>query len=104
MIIKPNSSGLNELSFERMIEMMPENSDCTCIEIDLKDTTFIVPYGMVLLTVLIKSLNQKAVKTRLLLPYSSDVMNYLERMSFFSQIEGTKQVLNRSKLFKSDTY
>lgn len=86
--IKPNINELNELSFERMVEMIPADYACSDIEIDLKDTSFIVPYGMVLLTILLKSLGQKGIKARLLLPDSSDVMNYLERMSFFARVEG----------------
>lgn len=86
--IKPNTNEVNELSFERMMEMIPADCIHSGVEIDLKDISFIVPYGMVLLTILLKSLNQNGVKTRLLLPDSSDVMNYLERMSFFTQVEG----------------
>jgi len=86
--IKPNTNELNELSFERMMEMLPADYACSDIEVDLKDISFIVPYGMVLLTILLKTLSQKRIKARLLLPDSSDVMNYLERMSFFAQVEG----------------
>lgn len=85
--IKPNTKELNELSFERMVEMIPADCARSDIVIDLKDISFIVPYGMVLLTVLLKSLSQKGIKIRLLLPDSSDVTNYLERMSFFAQVE-----------------
>lgn len=85
--IKPNTKELNELSFERMMEMIPADCARSDIVIDLKDISFIVPYGMVLLTVLLKSLSQKGIKIRLLLPDSSDVTNYLERMSFFAQVE-----------------
>lgn len=85
--IKPNTKELNELSFERMMEMIPADCVRSGIVIDLKDISFIVPYGMVLLTVLLKSLSQKGIKIRLLLPDSSDVTNYLERMSFFAQVE-----------------
>lgn len=86
--IRPNTNELNELSFERMMETMPTDSACADIEIDLKGTSFIVPYGVMLLTILLKFLSQKGIKVRLLLPDSSDVMNYLERMSFFAQVEG----------------
>ena len=94
VIIKPIMHELNELSFERMMEIISIDGTCSEIEIDLKNTHFFVPYGLLLLIILLKSLSQKGLKVRLSLPDSSDVMNYLERMDFFTQIDGIVE-LNR---------
>ena len=83
MILKPNSSELNELSIESLLQ---KNITGEKVEIDLRDIEFVIPYGMITLIIFLKNLKKKSIKPKILLPLSSDVLNYLERMLFFDQI------------------
>lgn len=69
---------LTEDSFETFFNDFKESSI-----IDLKETTFIDPYGMVGLLELGEISLSQGVQKKLILPLTEDVLKYLERMNFF---------------------
>lgn len=69
---------ITEETFENLLLPFSESP-----AIDLRDTTFIDPYGMVGLLSLGEILKAKGVKKTLYLPLLEEVLKYLERMDFF---------------------
>ncbi len=51
--------------------------------IDLRDATFVDPYGMISILELGEYACSKRIKKNLYLPESEDILKYLERMDFF---------------------
>ena len=60
--------------------------------IDLRQVSFIDPYGMVGILEAGRMFSQKDIKKTLLLPESENVLKYLERMDFFKYASGFFQV------------
>ena len=77
---------LNEETINSFVPS-PEVSASAAIEIDLKDVAFATPYAIILLSLIIKSRRKCNAPVRVILPASKDVLNYLERMSFFDTVE-----------------
>lgn len=71
-------SNLTEESFEHTLALFLEST-----LIDLRETGFIDPYGMVGLLEIGEDLKSKGAQKTLFLPQSEDVLKYLERMDFF---------------------
>ncbi len=69
---------ITEETFEQALKIIRESS-----VIDLRDITFIDPFGMVGLLELGELLKTEEIKKVLFLPHSEDVLKYLERMDFF---------------------
>ena len=73
---------ITEDSFEHFFHLYQEKSS-----IDLQDSTFIDPYGMVGLLEIGEFFISQGVQKTLLLPRSEEVFTYLERMDFFQFAE-----------------
>lgn len=71
-------SHLTEDSFEHVLALFLEST-----LIDLRETGFIDPYGMVGLLEIGEDLKSKDIHKTLFLPKSDEVLKYLERMDFF---------------------
>jgi len=69
---------LTEDTFEQFLDIYRDSST-----IDLRDVTFIDPYGMVGLLEVGELLRADEVQKTILLPQSEEVLRYLERMDFF---------------------
>lgn len=69
---------LTEETFEYVFSALQESST-----IDLKEITFIDPYGMVGLLELAEISLSQGFQRKLILPVAEDVLKYLERMDFF---------------------
>jgi anti-sigma regulatory factor (Ser/Thr protein kinase) len=70
---------ITEETFEKTLQ-----SFITCEQIDLRDVTFIDPYGMLGLLEIGELCMLEDVKKTVLLPQSGEVCAYLERMDFFT--------------------
>jgi hypothetical protein len=73
---------ITEDSFEQTLHHYQERS-----AIDLKEITFIDPYGMVGLLEIGEFFSSRGAQKTLLLPISEEVISYLERMDFFQFAE-----------------
>ena len=73
---------VTEETFERMPLRFQESS-----EIDLREISFIDPYGMVGLLELGELYKTEAIQKSIYLPKSEEVLKYLERMDFFKFAE-----------------
>lgn len=71
-------SQITEETFEQLLHHIEESHD-----IDLRDVSFIDPYGMVGLLEIGELLRKEGIQKRMLLPNSEEVLRYLERMNFF---------------------
>lgn len=69
---------ITEETFENLVQGLGDLPN-----IDLRETTFIDPYGMVGLLEMGELLNSKGLRKPLYLPQSEEVLKYLERMDFF---------------------
>lgn len=69
---------LSEDTFEIFLSSLHKRN-----EIDLRDVTFIDPFGMVGVLEAGRYLDAEGMRKSLLLPESEDVLRYLERMDFF---------------------
>ncbi len=69
---------ITEDTFEQFLHSFSESQ-----EIDLREATFIDPYGMVGILEVGVLLRSKGVRNTLYLPGSEEVLKYLERMDFF---------------------
>lgn len=69
---------ITEDTFEQLLTFIKEPS-----LIDLKDVTFIDPYGMVGILEIGELLKSERIKKTIRLPESEEVLKYLERMDFF---------------------
>ncbi|MEW6601083.1 MAG: ATP-binding protein [Nitrospirota bacterium] len=69
---------LSDDTFETFLFNLQNQND-----IDLRDITFIDPFGMVGILEAGRYLAAEGIKKKLLLPGSEDVLRYLERMDFF---------------------
>lgn len=72
-------SQITEETFERIIQGF---SDLP--HIDLRDATFIDPYGMVGLLEMGEVMKSRSIRKAAYLPQSEEVLKYLERMDFFT--------------------
>ena len=72
---------LDDNIFDTILPQIEEKQ--SLVYIDLKNTGFIDPYGMIGLLQIGRFLNSVGVKPILCLPESKDVLNYLKRMDFF---------------------
>lgn len=79
MVTAPHS--LDDNIFDTILPQIEEKQ--SPVHIDLKNTGFIDPYGMIGLLQIERSLNSAGVKPLFYLPESKDVLNYLKRMDFF---------------------
>lgn len=61
----------------------------TSLRINLKDIEFASPYGILILVMFLRSCEGKDLKITIDLPESKDVLNYLQRMSFFERVQST---------------
>lgn len=80
-------SGIDTLNASNMeYFILPE-----CIEnevtISLKNIKFADPYGVIMLILLIKHLRSRSINVKIIPPISLDVLNWLERMNFFAEVE-----------------
>jgi anti-sigma regulatory factor (Ser/Thr protein kinase) len=73
---------ITEDTFEQLLHILRKSS-----LIDLRETTFIDPYGMVGLLEIGELLKSKGIRKTLCLPESEEVLKYLERMDFFKFID-----------------
>src|SRR4030065_56872 len=71
-------SQITEETFEHAL-----NQFLSSPTIDLKDTAFIDPYGMVGILEIGELLKSKGIRKTIQLPQSEEVLKYLERMDFF---------------------
>lgn len=74
----PKMTQITEDTFEQVLTFIKESS-----LIDLKDVTFIDPYGMVGILEIGELLKSERIKKTIRLPESEEVLKYLERMDFF---------------------
>jgi hypothetical protein len=79
MVTIPHS--LDDNIFDTVLLQIEEKQ--SPVYIDLKNTGFIDPYGMIGLLQIGRSLNSVGIKPFLFPPKSTDVLNYLKRMDFF---------------------
>jgi len=70
---------LTEDTFEQVLSIKRESS-----LIDLRETTFIAPYGMIGLLEMGELFKSSGIQKTLYLPGSEEVLKYLERMDFFT--------------------
>ncbi|MER3446914.1 MAG: hypothetical protein C4291_08765 [Candidatus Dadabacteria bacterium] len=80
----PKIETLNASSVEYFIS--PEDWRGEVI-ISLKNIKFVDPYGVIMLILLIKHLRSRSINVKITPPISLDVLNWLERMNFFAEIE-----------------
>ncbi|MGQ9570365.1 MAG: hypothetical protein ACUVUQ_05890 [Thermodesulfovibrionales bacterium] len=90
---------ITEDTFEQNLNIIRDSSSV----IELRDVTFIDPFGMVGLLEHGELLKSKGIKKVLFLPYSEEVLKYLERMDFFRFAE-RYFILEPSKPAISDKY
>ena len=69
---------ITEDTFEQVLHLFKESP-----EIDLKEASFIDPYGMVGILEIGELLKSEGIKKTIYLPKSEEVLKYLERMDFF---------------------
>ncbi len=69
---------ITEDNFEQVLHLFKESP-----EIDLKEASFIDPYGMVGILEIGELLKSNGIKKTIRLPESEEVLKYLERMDFF---------------------
>ncbi len=80
-------SELNETTINHFMPPSDAPRDST-ITVNLKEISFVTPYAMLVLVMLLRSTAARGIKIKVILPDSADVLNYLERMSFFESAEG----------------
>jgi len=73
---------ITEETFEQVLSIFRESS-----LIDLRETAFIDPYGMVGLLEMGELFKSEGIQKNILLPKSEEVLKYLERMDFFKFAE-----------------
>jgi anti-sigma regulatory factor (Ser/Thr protein kinase) len=73
---------ITEETFEKVLSIFRESS-----LIDLRETAFIDPYGMVGLLEMGELFKSEGIQKTILLPKSEEVLKYLERMEFFKFAE-----------------
>lgn len=73
---------ITEETFEQFLHNFKESS-----VVDLRETAFIDPYGMVGLLEVGEFLKSEGIQKTILLPKSEEVLKYLERMDFFKFAE-----------------
>lgn len=71
-------SQITEDTFEQLLQQINDSQ-----EVNLNDTSFIDPYGMVGILEIGELLKDKEIRKNLILPKSEEVLKYLERMDFF---------------------
>ncbi len=69
---------ITEETFEQVLQAFKESP-----LIDLREATFIDPYGMVGILEIGELFNKEGIRKEILLPESEEVIKYLERMDFF---------------------
>ncbi|MGB9716480.1 MAG: ATP-binding protein [Thermodesulfovibrionales bacterium] len=89
---------ITEETFEQALHIFRDSP-----VIDLREATFIDPYGMVGILEFGELLKPEGIKKPLYLPYSDEVLKYLERMDFFRFAE-RYFILESSELPISDKY
>src|ERR1700741_5005432 len=80
----PKIDTLNASSMEYFI---PSKEPGREVILSLKNIKFADPYGVVMLILLIKHLRSCSIDVKIIPPTSLDVLNWLERMNFFLEIE-----------------
>ncbi|MEW6003382.1 MAG: ATP-binding protein [Nitrospirota bacterium] len=96
---------ITEDTFENLLDLSRNSSSM----IDLRETTFIDPYGMVGLLEIGEFLKSEGIKKALYLPESEEVLKYLERMDFFKfagryfTVEPLKPILSEKYLRNPDS-
>ena len=70
---------ITEDTFEQLLNIFKKSS-----LIDLREITFIDPYGMVGILEIGELLRSEGIKKVIYLPESEEVLKYLERMDFFT--------------------
>lgn len=76
--IKMALTQITEDTFEQVLQIFNESS-----LIDLRNVTFIDPYGMVSILEIGELLKSEDIQKTVYLPESEEVLKYLERMDFF---------------------
>jgi len=71
-------SQITDDTFEQLLQQINDSQ-----ELNLNDTSFIDPYGMVGLLEIGELLKSKGIRKTIQLPQSEEVLKYLERMDFF---------------------
>jgi anti-sigma regulatory factor (Ser/Thr protein kinase) len=76
---------MNHLSDDTFELFLPQLRDVDII--DMRDVTFVDPFGMVGILEAGRYLNSRGIRKRIVLPESQNVLRYLERMDFFKHVE-----------------
>lgn len=78
---------LNENTIDHFVP--PSGIPCdSIVTVNLKEITFVTPYAILVLVMLLRSTAARGIRIKIILPDSADVLNYLERMSFFENAKG----------------
>lgn len=80
-------SKIDTLNASNMEYFIPSEESGSGIILSLKNIKFADPYGVIMLILLIKHLRSRSINVRIIPPISVDVLNWLERMNFFVEIE-----------------
>jgi len=80
----PKIDTLNASTVEYFIPPVEPGSEVT---LSLRNIKFADPYGVIMLLLLIKHLRSRSIDVKVVPPISLDVLNWLERMNFFIEIE-----------------
>ena len=77
---------LNENTVDHFIPAT-DTLENSLVIINLKEVGFVTPYAILVLVMFLRSTVSHGIKIKIILPDSTDVLNYLERISFFVSIE-----------------
>ncbi|MEW6110012.1 MAG: ATP-binding protein [Nitrospirota bacterium] len=83
---------ITEETFEQVLQTFKES-----LFVDLKDVTFIDPYGMVGILEIGELMKSEGVRKTIYLPESEEVLKYLERMDFFKNAEDYFKIEHHSQ-------
>lgn len=91
-------SQITEDTFEQLLQQINDSQ-----EVNINDTSFIDPYGMVGILEIGELLKSKGIRKTIQLPQSEEVLKYLDRMDFF-QFANEYFTLEPSKPHISERY
>jgi hypothetical protein len=80
-------SKIDTLNASSMEYFIPSEEPGSEVVLSLKSIKFADPYGVIMLILLIKHLRNCSIDVKIIPPTSLDVLNWLERMNFFLEIE-----------------
>src|SRR5581483_3110381 len=95
-------SKIDTLNASNMEYFIPLEESGSEVVLSLKNIKFADPYGVIMLIQLIKHLRSRSVNVRIIPPISVDVLNWLERMNFFVEIETAGELPSEGSHFSSN--